>query len=88
MARRFPDKLVKYAAEQAATEELPILIDHLDAYVAGVKEAREVGRIKPGRESEIEELLRLAREGRSWLQDTLLERGWKLGPDAKTWVAP
>lgn len=86
--RFFPEKVLSYAEDKAATEELPSLIDHLDSYVAGIKEASEVGRMKPGRESDVDDLIRRAHEGRRQIQAILRERGWKLLSDAKTWVAP
>lgn len=89
MARRFfPDKVLKHAEETARTEELPVLLDHLHAYTAGIREAAEVGRIKPGRENDVDNLIREAHEAERQIQAILEERGWKLMADAKTWVAP
>jgi len=86
--RFFPDKVLRYAEETARTEELPILIDHLDAYTAGIREASEVGRVKPGREGDVDELSRQAYEAIRQIQAILEDRGWKLMSDAKTWSAP
>lgn len=84
--RFFPDKILKYAEETAETGELPGLLDHLDAYTAGVREARETGRVQPGREGDVELLVRDAHEAGRQIQALLRERGWKLLADAKTWL--
>lgn len=86
--RYYPDHLFLYAQDKARPEELPGLLDHLDAYVAGIKETTKVSRVTIGGEPKIQELLRRAHETTHWIIETLHEKGWKVKSDAKTWVAP
>lgn len=86
--KAYPDKVFLYARDQAKTEELPWLLDHLDAYMAGVKEASIAAGISLGRQQGVQELLLLNREALRGIQEILIERGWHLKGDAKTWVAP
>lgn len=82
--RPFVSAVEKHAAE-APSEELPVLLDHLDAYVQGVKAVMALGAIKPGRAAEVDLLIREAHEARFSVQDELKRRGWKLEADAHTW---
>jgi hypothetical protein len=86
--RYYPDHLFLYARDKARPEELPGLLDLLDAYVAGIKETAKVSRVSIGDEPKIQELIRSSHETTHWIIETLSERGWKLNSDAKTWVAP
>lgn len=87
-ASTYPDKVVKYAREKASDEELPGLLDHLDAYYSGIKEAAIAARISLGDAPAIQGLMLLYREAYSYVQGILEERGWKLQQDAKTWTPP
>ena len=82
----FPEKILQYAEGAAKTEDLPILLDQLDSYLAGLREAAEVGGTH--RMEGIEELARRAREAFRQIQGLLRARGWTLRVDAKTWEAP
>lgn len=85
----FPEKILTYSQEETTrTEELPILLDHLHAYIAGIRETSEIGKIKPGEAQAINDLMRRAREAARQIQGALRAKGWKLEPDAKTWVSP
>lgn len=83
--RLFPET-IRATAATAEDDALPVLLDHLDAYVAGINAVREVNAVKTGKGAEVEILIQEAREARRFVQDELERRGWTLQSDARTWL--
>lgn len=85
--RDYPAAVVRASASMA-DEELPVLLDHLDAYVAGIDAVREATFLKSAREASMNLVAREAHEAIRQVQAELRRRGWTLQPDGRKWLPP